>query len=172
MFFVHHFNTKAVIQCIEDLLKPRSDGSRGMVALYGCGGTGKSYLLTYLASAYWMQERHIQEPRIIRIAIDEHRLGSLKGKGAVYSTAEACVTFSAIAEQLAAPSARYDSESVWANCAWYKQPRSLYSDNAFLSLAAFVRSEIRRLRVVGIIIDNAQRIDTYTMQRLIQVRAY
>src|SRR5262249_35706858 len=45
------------------------------------------------------------------------------------------------------------------------------SDNAFLSLAAFVRSELRRLRVIGIIIDNAQRIDTYTIQCLIQVRA-
>jgi hypothetical protein len=171
MFFIPHSNTRAVIPFIENLLKPQADGSRGMVALYGCDGTGKSYLLTYLSSAYWVQERHVQEPRIIRIDIDAHRLGSLKRKSAVYSTAEACVTFSAIAEQLGALSARYDPESVWANCAWYKQPRPLYSDNAFLSLAAFVRSEIRRLRVIGIIIDNAQRIDTYTVQRLIQVRA-
>jgi len=151
MFFVPHSNTKVAIQLLADIFEPHADGSCGMAALYGCDGTGKSYLLTYLASTYWVQERHVQEPRIIRIAIDEHRLGSLKGKGAVYSTAEACVAFSAIAEQLAALSARYDSESVWANCAWYKKPRPLYTDSAFLSLAAFVRSELRRLRVVGII---------------------
>jgi len=142
-----------------------------MVALYGCEGTGKSYLLTYLSSAYWLQERHVQEPRILRISIDEHRLGSLKGKGAIYSTAEACVTFSAIAEQLGTLSARYDPESVWAHCAWYQQPRPLYTDKQFLSLVAFVRSELRRLRVIGIIIDNAHRIDTYTIQCLVDARS-
>jgi hypothetical protein len=171
MFFVPHSNTTAVIEFVDALLKPQADGSRGMGALYGCGGAGKSYLLRYLSSPYWVQERLVQEPRVIHIAIDEHRLGSLKGKGAIYSTAEACVTFSAIAEQLGALSGRYDPESAWANCAWYKKPRPLYGDNAFLSLVAFVRNELLRLKVVAIFIDNAHRIDTYTVQRLVQVRA-
>jgi hypothetical protein len=134
------------------------------------GGTGKSHLLEYLLSDYWQQERQVQEPRLIRVVIEEHRLGSLRSKGAVYATAEACLAFSGIAEQLGIVSERYDPESVWAKCVWYKQPHRLYSDNAFHSLAAFVRSELRRLRVIGVIIDNAQYIDHCTMQSLIRVR--
>jgi hypothetical protein len=171
MLFIHHSNTKAIIQFFDSLLTPREDGTRGMAALYGCEGTGKSHLLSYWSSVYWGQEHHIPELRLVRIDINDYRIGSLKGKGVVYSTAESCVTFSAIAEQLGTLSARYDSESVWAKCAWYKQPRPLYTDKYFLSLAAFVRSELHRLRVVGIIIDNAHLVDIYTVQQLVKVRA-
>lgn len=171
MLFVHHSNTKEVLNRLSTLFILGYDSRRGMTALYGCAGVGKSHLLAYLSSEYWGEELHVQVPRIIRITIDEHKLGSLKGKGAVYATAEACVTFSAIAEELGALSAHCDSESIWAKCSWYKQPRPLYTDHAFLSLAAFVKSELRRLRVAGIIIDNAHRIDTYSVRQLVQTRA-
>jgi len=168
--FIHHSNTQEVLQFLAALLRPRQDGTRGMATLYGCAGTGKSHLLEYLSSDYWQQERQVQEPRLVHVVIEEHRLGALKSKGAVYATAEACIAFSGIAEQLGVLSERYDPESVWAKCAWYKQPRPLYTDNSFRSLAAFVRSELRRLRVVGVIIDNAQYVDRYTVQQLIHIR--
>lgn len=102
--------------------------------------------------------------------LEEHKLGSLRTKGAVYATAPTCLAFSSIAEELGHLSERYDSASVWAQCAWYRKPQPLYTDNAFRSLAAFVRSELRRLRICAVIIDNAQWLDIPAMQALIKVR--
>jgi hypothetical protein len=54
---------------------------------------------------------------------------------------------------------------------WYREERSLYTDNNFVWLFDQVCLEARRLRVRGVVIDNAHRLEPKTMRVLMRLRA-
>lgn len=161
--FIHHSNTSDVLEYLAEAILHRR-----IVPFLGQPGTGKSYLLEYLASIYWRKERGLQfeTPRIVYAKIRE----STAKAGGRYSTPMACITFTEITFGLTEISRQYDSELVHNTRIWYRKPQSQYTDLQFNSLFAFVRDECRRLAISGIIIDNAAYLDVYTVQRLMDMR--
>jgi hypothetical protein len=59
-----------------------------------------------------------------------------------------------------------------ADRTWYRQPRSLYTDKQFTSLFAFVRSEVKRLRIPVILINEAQRLDACAVRMIMLLRKH
>lgn len=164
MFFLHHSNTADVLQILSEAIT-----SHRIVPFYGCKGSGKSWLLGYLTTAYWKQERNVQGqiPRIAYLELYEPRT-----KGGALSTPAARVTFSEAALGLAQVSRRYDTEFVHHTRLWYRKDRKESEDKQFASLFAFVRDEVERLRLDALLFDNAHNLDIFALQKLMAVRRY
>lgn len=161
--FIHHSNTVDVLTWLGNAIT-----NYKIASLLGCAASGKSYVLEYLADAYWKYEKSGERkaPRVVRIELREP---TGKGGGR-YSTPAACIAFTEITSGLADISRHHDSELVHHTRMWYRQPQSLYSDKQFNSLFVFVRNECQRLGVTCMLVDNAHFLDTFTMQRLMDVR--
>lgn len=55
---------------------------------------------------------------------------------------------------------------------WYREPKSLYTDTQFDSLFSFVRSEVQRLRVRVVVINNAHLLDGCALEMLMLLRKH
>jgi hypothetical protein len=139
-----------------------------IVPLLGKPGTGKSGLVEYWAGTYRQQERGIafnRQPVLLAeiIPTEKASLGR-----SVYTTPTACVTFASIIYALGELSRQIDPPSRTPQ--WYREGRSLYTDQQFLWLFDQVCREVHRLRVRAIVIDNAQHIDVPTMEALLRLQ--
>jgi len=171
--FIHHTNpgsvsypdTWAIVRALDGAL---SGPEPLVVPLLGKPGTGKTGILEYWAGPYRQQERGIALARqpVLLAEISQTEKASL-GRS-VYTTATACVTFSSIMYALSELSRQVDPPGHIPR--WYREERSLYTDQQFLWLFDQVCREARRLRVRAIVIDNAQHIDVPTMDALLRLR--
>jgi hypothetical protein len=160
--FIHHTNpggvshpdTRAIMSAADAAL----DGPEPLIVpLVGKPGTGKTGLLEYWAGPYRQQERGIALDRqpVLLAEISQTERASL-GRS-VYTTSTACVTFSSIMYALGELSRQVDPPRDIPR--WYREERSLYTDQQFLWLFDQVCREMRRLHVRAIVLDNAQHID-------------
>lgn len=169
--FIHHANpsseshpdTRAIIRALDaaiDTLEPL------IVPLLGKPSTGKTGLLEYWAGPYRHHEREIAIDRqpVLLAEISVTEKASL-GRS-VYTTPTACVTFSSIMYALGELSRQVDPPMHVPR--WYREERSLYTDQQFLWLFDQVCRETRRLRVKAIVLDNAHHIDVPTMESLLR----
>jgi energy-coupling factor transporter ATP-binding protein EcfA2 len=170
--FIHHRNpenlihpdTRAILIALNAVIEAEEPL---IVPLLGKPGTGKTHLLEYWASLSRQRAQgNTVSHRIIYAEVDHTEKATL-GKG-VYTTPAACVTFSSIMYGLAELSRRVDSP----NCIpkWYREERPLYTDREFVWLFDQVCLEARRLRVRGIAIDNAHRLDVPSLKALMRFR--
>ncbi len=88
----------------------------------------------------------------------------------VYVTPITCILFTEMVYVLGEMSEQLGPS--YAARTWYRQPRSLYTDTQFTSLFAFVRSEIKRLRVPMILISEAQRLDACALKMIMLLRKH
>jgi hypothetical protein len=171
--FIHHTNpggvshpdTRAIMSAADAAL----DGPEPLIVpLVGKPGTGKTGLLEYWAGPYRQQERGIALDRqpVLLAEISQTERASL-GRS-VYTTSTACVTFSSIMYALGELSRQVDPPRDIPR--WYREERSLYTDQQFLWLFDQVCREMRRLHVRAIVLDNAQHIDMQTMEALLRLR--
>lgn len=171
--FIHHSNvgnstyptTRAILQTLDttvDRDKPL------IVPFLGKTGTGKTRLLEHWANIHRPTKRNIDsEPYPILMAeIIPTEKNSLGRK--VYTTATACVTFSSMVYVLGEYARHVDRPEHTPQ--WYRQERSLYTDQQFLWLFDQVCREARRLRVRAFIIEHAERLDVPTMATLLRLR--
>jgi hypothetical protein len=164
MLYIHHANTGDVLHVLAEATL-----SHRVVPFYGCKGSGKSWLLGYLSSDYWRQERSMKGnvPRIAYVELWEPTT-----KSGRLATPPALVAFSEITLGLAQISRRHDSEFTHNSRLWYRQGRRGSEDKLFATLYPFVRDEVRRLTVDGLLIDNAHYLDRFTLQKLKAVRRF
>lgn len=171
--FIHHTNagnvsypdTRAILRALDaavDTPEPL------IVPLLGKPGAGKTGLIEYWAGTYRQQERGIalnRQPVLLAeiIPTEKASLGR-----SVYTTPTACVTFASIIYALGELSRQIDPPNRTPQ--WYREERSLYTDQQFLWLFDQVCREVRHLRVRAIVIDNAQHIDVPTMEALLRLR--
>ena len=73
---------------------------------------------------------------------------------------------------LAQVSRQYDSRTVHESRVWYRKDRWESSDKQFTLLFPFICDELNRLNIDTLIIDNAQYLDLFTIERLRQVREF
>lgn len=171
--FIHHANpgnvshpdTRSILRALDaavDTPEPL------IVPLLGKPGTGKTGLVEYWAGIYRQQERGIAIDRqpVLLTEISPTEKASL-GRG-VYTTPTACVSFSSIMFALGELSRQVDPPAHIPR--WYREERSLYTDQQFVWLFDQVCREARRLRVRAIVLDNAQLIDVPTMEALVRLR--
>lgn len=171
--FIHHTNsgsvsypdTRAIVGALDAAL---DEPEPLIVPLLGKPGAGKTGLLEYWAGPYRQQERGIALDRqpVLLAEISETEKASL-GRS-IYTTATACVTFSSIMYALGELSRQLDPPTHIPR--WYREERSLYTDQQFVWLFDQVCREVRRLRVRAIVLDNAQHIDVPTMEALLRLR--
>jgi len=162
MEFVLQSNTTDVLSMLEGAVRRRS-----AVPLLGTPGSGKSALLRYLTGPYWQQKNNSsRSPHIVYANLWEPNSTS----GGRFSTPQACVTFTELTLGCGAISRLYDSRVTHESRTWYTKPQQLYTDRQFTSLFAFVRDEFLRLGIAALIIDRAQLLDVFTLQRLMQLR--
>jgi hypothetical protein len=164
VFFIHHANTVDVLNILAEAIV-----AHRIIPLYGCKGSGKSWLLGYLATDFWRQERGMKG-RTPRVAYVE--LWEPKANGGRLSTPVARLTFTEIVLGLGQVSRRYDSEFVHNTKLWYARERKESEDKQFAALFAFVRDEVQRLGIDALLIDNAHYIDIFTIQKLMDVRRF
>ncbi len=163
MFFIHHGNTRPVLA---DLASAIVDHE--IVSLLGCEATGKSWLLRYVVQDYWLYEAQMQgnQPRVIHAEIMAG-LGKTRERASTPTTVD---LFTSITEGLTRISRKHDSELTHLQKTWYSKPQPQYTDRQFRSLFAFVRDEVKRLRVSALLIDNAHLLDDFTLERLMDLR--
>lgn len=171
--FIHHANpgsvsypdTRAILRALDAAIDPPEPL---IVPLLGKPGTGKTGLVAYWAGMYRQQQRGIAIDRqpVLLAEISPTEKASL-GRG-VYTTPTACVTFTSIMYTLGELSRQVDPSTHTPR--WYREERSLYTDQQFLWLFDQVCREVRHLRVKAIVIDNAQFIDVPTMEALLRLR--
>jgi hypothetical protein len=136
--------------------------------MLGKAGTGKTGLMEFWTGCHRQQELGIAIDRqpVLFAEISATERASL-GRN-VYTTPTACVTFSAIMYALGELSRQVDPPTHIPR--WYREERSLYTDQQFAWLFDQVCRETRRLRVRAIVIDNAQYLDVPTMKSLLLIR--
>ncbi len=171
--FIHHANpgsvshpdTQAILRALDAAV---ATPEPLIVPLLGKPGTGKTGLVEYWAGSYRQRERGITLNRqpVLLAEISPTEKASL-GRG-VYTTPTACVTFASIIYALGELSRQVDPPTQTPR--WYREERSLYTDQQFLWLFDQVCREVRRLWVKAIVIDNAQHIDAPTMEALLRLR--
>lgn len=166
MFFLPQSNTNQVLHVLERAIKLHQ-----IVPFVGCASTGKTWLLAYLATQFWQRERKAEHlpPRIVYAELYKPR-GSQAGNDVSSPTAR--VTFSELTLGLAQVSRQFDSRTVHESRVWYRKDRWESADKQFTLLFPFVRDELKRLRIDAIIIDNADLLDVFTLQRLGQTREF
>jgi hypothetical protein len=171
--FIKHSNVEQVVQRLDEMLVVDKDTGKtpGILLLLGLPKTGKDRVLRY-----WMEGEHREvqsgepgdSPRIGFADVWRTR-GDTLGR-AVYVTPMTCLTFSEIAYGLATISRQYTP--AYAAPKWFREPKSLYRDQQFLSLFSFVRQEVQRLRIRALVLNNAQWFDTWTLEMLHLLRRH
>ena len=73
---------------------------------------------------------------------------------------------------LAQVSRQYDSRTVHESRVWCRKDRWESADKQFTLIFPFVRDELKRLNIDALVIDNAELLDTFTIERLRQVREF
>ena len=166
MLFLQQSNTQEVLCVLERAVKLHQ-----IVPFVGCASTGKTWLLTYLATQFWKLERKTEHllPRIAYAELYRPR-GSQGAKDVASPVAR--VAFSELTLGLAQISRQYDSRSVHEARLWYKKDRSESADKQFTLLFPFVCDELNRLNIDALIIDNAEHLDLFTIARLRQMREF
>ena len=166
MLFLQQSNTQEVLSVLERAIKLHQ-----IVPFVGCASTGKTWLLTYLATQFWKQERKIEylPPRIVYAELYRPR-GSQAANDVASPVAR--VALSELTLGLAQISRQYDSRSVHEARLWYKKDRWESSDKQFTLLFPFICDELNRLNIDTLIIDNAQYLDLFTIARLRQMREF
>ncbi len=171
--FIMHSNVADVLKALDNILtlEPITQ-KRGMLLLAGLPKTGKERIVTH-----WMQGLHL--PQVKREQIELPRMLFVRDVwdpertsfgSKVYVTPITCVLFTEMVYALGAMSIQLGSSS--ADRTWYRQPRSLYTDKQFTSLFAFVRSEVKRLRIPVLLINDAQRLDACALRMIMLLRKH
>lgn len=167
--YCHYANTHQVLQSLKGVFERQATIDRGIegvrpgiLALFSHRGVGVTSLVRRWAADHLITQGKAKVPQIVYSTLSASRLAGLK-KG-VFTTPATCIVFSEIVYGLGAVSASHGS--YWADKTWYARPKSLYTDQQFRSLYNFVRSDIRRLGVKAIIVDNAQLLDDYAFEQL------
>lgn len=171
--FIHHTNPSATFytdtqSILRQLDAGMADMEPPMTTLLGKSGTGKSGLLQHWVKVH-RQERfgvvHERQPILVAEVSDTER--RTFGKK-IYTTPIAGITFSSIMYELGELARKVDSPSYVPP--WYRQERSIYTDQQFVWLFDQVCREVRRLKVRAIIIDDAHRLDAPTLETLMRLR--
>lgn len=157
MEFVHHSNTQQLMEALDTAVK-----KRWVRLLTGERETGKSYLLeTWAASG----SKIVRSREVIKIDLWNSELEVWGAEDGAY--ASACMTFSLLWGELAQRRislGAFDTPSVLA------KPKTMYKRSQFASLFRIVKDAVAEMRPRAIIIDNATYLDTFALDRLLDVR--
>lgn len=130
--------------------------------LTGERGTGKSYLLETWAA----RDSKIVRPReVIKIDLWNSKLEAWGAEDGVY--ASACITFSLLWGELAQRQVPLDDVGTSPALA---KPKTVYKRSQFASLFRIVKDAVAEMRPRAIVIDNATYLDTFALDRLLDVR--
>lgn len=132
--------------------------------LVGLPGSGKTFLTRPMTTDGWW---HTQEPRQNAPALVYAELSETEGTQSVLAH-----LLTEIALGLSTISARRDDVLVHAQKDWFNKMHGTATTTQLTTLFGFIRKECQRLRVRGVIIDNATLLDVSSLKRLVQLRKH
>ncbi len=171
--FVHHSNTREVLAALDAVLALDEEKKTcGMLLLAGYTKTGKNAIIKHWLQQLKKDQTGLVSPHQGRVLQVDELWEPLRQTSAkdTYVTPITCILFSEIAFEMGQISLSLGPS--FADRTWYRQPKSLVTDVQFASLLAFVRTEVKRLRVKLLIIDNAHWLDHCALQRLMLLRRH
>ncbi len=135
--------------------------------LYGCRGSGTTTVMKAAIQRLEIAEHH-RPLRCVYAALWDPAYKTSH----VLATPAGFMTMLEIIVGLRSISKLYDSALSYQHNQWYQKPTSTYTPRQFASMYSFVRDECRRLRIDAVLIDNADKLDRFAFERLLDIRTF